>query len=77
MARSTALSLRAVLAFAAGVYSQSCIGTDGAKVYEAEDGVLSGTTVDTAQAGFTGEHQKPHSLLHQSDFDLHRHRIRD
>ncbi|KAE9583928.1 Mannan endo-1,4-beta-mannosidase [Colletotrichum siamense] len=54
MARSTALSLRAVLAFAAGVYSQSCIGTDGAKVYEAEDGVLSGTTVDTAQAGFTG-----------------------
>ncbi|TEA20895.1 Mannan endo-1,4-beta-mannosidase [Colletotrichum sidae] len=55
MARSTALSLRAVLAFAAGVYSQSCIGGTGAKTYEAEDGVLSGTTVDTAQAGFTGK----------------------
>ncbi|KAF6824971.1 mannan endo-1,4-beta-mannosidase [Colletotrichum plurivorum] len=54
MARSTALSLRAVLAFAAGVYSQSCIGSDGDKTYEAEDGVLSGTTVDTAQAGFSG-----------------------
>ncbi|KAL0932806.1 mannan endo-1,4-beta-mannosidase [Colletotrichum truncatum] len=54
MARSTALSLRAVLAFAAGVYSQSCIGSTGAKVYEAEDGVLSGTKLDTAQAGFTG-----------------------
>ncbi|KAF9871833.1 mannan endo-1, 4-beta-mannosidase [Colletotrichum karsti] len=54
MARFTAVSLRAALAFAAGVYSQSCIGSDGAKVYEAENGVLSGTTLDTAQAGFTG-----------------------
>ncbi|TQN68330.1 Mannan endo-1,4-beta-mannosidase, partial [Colletotrichum shisoi] len=54
MARSTAISLRAVLAFAAGVYSQSCIGSTGPKVYEAENGVVSGTTVATAQAGFTG-----------------------
>ncbi|KAJ0158967.1 Mannan endo-1,4-beta-mannosidase A [Colletotrichum tanaceti] len=54
MARSTTLSLRAVLAFAAGVYSQSCIGSTGPKVYEAENGVLSGTTVAAAQAGFTG-----------------------
>ncbi|KXH49260.1 glycosyl hydrolase family 26 [Colletotrichum simmondsii] len=54
MARSTALSLRAVLAFAAGVYSQNCIGSTGAKVYEAENGVLNGTTVATEQAGFTG-----------------------
>ncbi|KXH69245.1 glycosyl hydrolase family 26 [Colletotrichum salicis] len=54
MATSTALSLRAVLAFAAGVYSQNCIGSTGAKVYEAENGVLNGTTVATEQAGFTG-----------------------
>ncbi|KXH32456.1 glycosyl hydrolase family 26 [Colletotrichum nymphaeae SA-01] len=54
MARSTALSLRAVLAFAAGVYSQNCIDSTGAKVYEAENGVLNGTTVATEQAGFTG-----------------------
>ncbi|OLN96871.1 Mannan endo-1,4-beta-mannosidase [Colletotrichum chlorophyti] len=54
MARSMALSLRAVLVFAAGVYSQTCIGSTGAKTYEAEDGVLSGTRVDTAQAGFSG-----------------------
>ncbi|KAK1658722.1 family 26 glycosyl hydrolase [Colletotrichum godetiae] len=54
MARSTALSLRAVLAFAAGAYSQNCIGSTGAKVYEAENGVLNGTTVATEQAGFTG-----------------------
>ncbi|KAJ0297661.1 hypothetical protein COL5a_004815 [Colletotrichum fioriniae] len=54
MARSTALSLRAVLAFAAGVYSQNCIGSTGARVYEAENGVLNGTTVATEQAGFTG-----------------------
>ncbi|KAK1488112.1 glycosyl hydrolase family 26 [Colletotrichum tamarilloi] len=54
MAKSTALSLRAVLAFAAGVYSQNCIGSTGAKVYEAENGVLNGTTVATEQAGFTG-----------------------
>ncbi|KAK1722687.1 hypothetical protein CaCOL14_010927 [Colletotrichum acutatum] len=54
MARYTALSLRAVLAFAAGAYSQNCIGSTGAKVYEAENGVLNGTTVATEQAGFTG-----------------------
>ncbi|WYZ46664.1 hypothetical protein EsH8_IX_000889 [Colletotrichum jinshuiense] len=54
MARSTALSLRAVLAFAAGAYSQTCIGSTGSKTYEAEDGVLSGTTAETSQAGFTG-----------------------
>ncbi|KAK1980224.1 family 26 glycosyl hydrolase [Colletotrichum cereale] len=54
MTRSTALPLCAVLAFAAGVYSQSCIGSTGPRAYEAESGVLSGTIVDTAQAGFTG-----------------------
>ncbi|KAK2053947.1 family 26 glycosyl hydrolase [Colletotrichum caudatum] len=54
MARSTALSLYAALALAAGAYSQSCIGSTGPKTYEAENGVLSGTTVDTAQSGFTG-----------------------
>ncbi|KAK2026403.1 family 26 glycosyl hydrolase [Colletotrichum zoysiae] len=54
MARSTALSLYAAFAFAAGAYSQSCIGSTGPTTYEAENGVLSGTTVDTAQSGFTG-----------------------
>ncbi|KAK2037676.1 family 26 glycosyl hydrolase [Colletotrichum somersetense] len=54
MARSTALSLYAFFALAAGAYSQSCIGSAGPKTYEAENGVLSGTTVDTAQSGFTG-----------------------
>ncbi|GJC87290.1 mannan endo-1,4-beta-mannosidase [Colletotrichum liriopes] len=54
MAKSTALSLYAVFAFAAGVFSQSCIGSTGPKVYEAENGALSGTTIATAQAGFTG-----------------------
>ncbi|OHE97167.1 glycosyl hydrolase family 26 [Colletotrichum orchidophilum] len=54
MARSMALSLFAIFAFAAVVYSQNCIGSTGAKVYEAENGVLNGTTVATEQAGFTG-----------------------
>ncbi|GKT66916.1 mannan endo-1,4-beta-mannosidase [Colletotrichum tofieldiae] len=54
MAKSTALSLYAVFVFAAGVFSQNCIGSTGPKVYEAENGVLSGTTIATAQAGFTG-----------------------
>ncbi|OHW97248.1 glycosyl hydrolase family 26 protein [Colletotrichum incanum] len=54
MTRSTAPSLCSLFSFAAGVVSQNCIGSTGPKVYEAENGVLSGTTVDTAQAGFTG-----------------------
>ncbi|GKT46133.1 mannan endo-1,4-beta-mannosidase [Colletotrichum spaethianum] len=54
MARSTALSLCFVSAFVAGVFSQNCIGSTGPKIYEAENGVLSGTRVDTAQTGFTG-----------------------
>ncbi|KAK1963205.1 family 26 glycosyl hydrolase [Colletotrichum sublineola] len=54
MTRSTAFSLCAAFAFAAGAYAQTCIGSAGPKTYEAESGILSGTTVDTAQTGFTG-----------------------
>ncbi|EFQ25959.1 glycosyl hydrolase family 26 [Colletotrichum graminicola] len=54
MARSTALSLCAAFAFAVGAHSQSCIGSTGSKTYEAENGILSGTRIEKAQAGFTG-----------------------
>jgi mannan endo-1,4-beta-mannosidase len=51
MARLTDFTRRAVLAFAAGVSAQ---GSTGVRTFEAENAVLSGTTIDTTLAGFTG-----------------------
>lgn len=42
--------------------SASATGSATARTYEAEDAVLSGTTVDTALTGFTGELPQPQHL---------------
>lgn len=60
MARALKYLLYGVAAFAAGTSAApvcSAPGGGGAspRVFEAEDATLGGTTVDTAQAGFTGE----------------------
>jgi hypothetical protein len=44
--------LRAALVFAASIASVVCQDT---LTFEAEDGVLSGTNVDTATTGFSGK----------------------
>lgn len=45
-------TLKAGLAFAAGITTAVC--QNNTRVFEAEDAVLNGTTVDTATTGFSG-----------------------
>ncbi|KAK3392834.1 glycosyl hydrolase family 26-domain-containing protein [Podospora didyma] len=54
MARLLDIVLRATLALAVGANARACQVNNGSKTYEAEDAVLTGTNVDTAQSGFTG-----------------------
>lgn len=47
-------TLKAGFALAAGISTAVC-QSNNTRIFEAEDAVLSGTEVDTATAGFSGE----------------------
>jgi len=68
MVRTLKSLLCGAVALAIGAHAApSCSASNSPRTFEAENAVLSGTTIDTAQTGYTGECE----LLHAEKAIVH------